>query len=154
MPGSGVRPEFAAVRALTLVRVAWASPCSLLGLLIGLPLLLAGGSARRIGRTLEVALHEGHCPPDSRLQRLPFSAITFGHVILGASRVELDRHRSHEAVHVRQYERLGPFLLVAYPLSSLVALVQGRCPYRDNRFEVEARNRSAAHQDGPPAPRP
>ena len=39
---------------------------------------------------------------------------------------------------MRQYERWGPFFLPAYLLSSLVALLLGRDPYLDNRFEREA----------------
>ena len=61
-----------------------------------------------------------------------------GHVILGVSATELDRLRAHEHVHVRQYERLGVFFFVAYPLASLVARARGRCAYRGNRYEVEA----------------
>jgi hypothetical protein len=116
----------------------WASPCSLLGLALGLPILLAGGSARRRGRTVEIASSYADCRSDSPLRRLPFAAITFGHVILGTSHAELARLRPHERVHVRQYERWGPLFLLAYPAASLAALLRGRCPYRENRFEVEA----------------
>ncbi|MDO8964417.1 MAG: hypothetical protein Q7W30_08015 [Coriobacteriia bacterium] len=44
----------------------------------------------------------------------------------------------HEHVHVRQYERWGPFFLPAYAISSLVQLARGGDPYRDNRFERQA----------------
>jgi hypothetical protein len=120
------------------LRMIWAAPCSLLGLALGTAVLAIGGSARRVGRTLEIAALQADCPGDSALARLPFAAITFGHVILGVSHEELARLRNHERVHVEQYERLGPLFLLAYPCSSLVAALQGRCPYRENHFEIQA----------------
>ena len=66
------------------------------------------------------------------------SAITFGHVVLGADAIALEHTREHERVHVRQYERWGPLFIPAYLLASVWALVRGRDPYLDNHFEVEA----------------
>jgi hypothetical protein len=120
------------------LRILWASPCSVVGLALGAVVLLLGGSVRRVGCVLEFAPHRGRAPSTSRLRRLPFSAITFGHVILGVSRQDLVQLRAHELVHVRQYERLGLLFFVAYPISSVLAAATGRCPYRDNRFEMEA----------------
>ena len=93
---------------------------------------------RRVGCALGFAPYRGPAPSNSRWRRLPFSAITFGHVILGVSLQDLARLRAHELVHVRQYERLGPLFFIAYPASSLLAAATGRCPYRNNRFEMEA----------------
>jgi hypothetical protein len=121
-------------------RLAWAAPCSLIGLLGALPLLLAGGRACRVGPTLEIALPNRF---GQRAARLPFAAITFGHVILGASHAELARLRRHERVHVRQYERWGALFLLAYPLASLMAGLRTGAPYCDNAFEVQARRLSA-----------
>jgi hypothetical protein len=53
-------------------------------------------------------------------------------VILGASEADLDAARGHEQVHVRQYERWGPFFLPAYLASSAWQLACGRRCYRDN----------------------
>lgn len=64
--------------------------------------------------------------------------MTLGHVILGQHRQGLAWTRDHEQVHVRQYERWGPFFIPAYLGISLVLWFQGRDPYRDNPFEVEA----------------
>lgn len=76
------------------------------------------------------------------VSRLPapfgFSAITFGHVILGIDHAVLTVVRSHEHVHVRQYERWGALFVPAYLVSSLLQLVRGRDPYLDNCFEREA----------------
>lgn len=121
----------------TLRRLAgycWALPCSATGLLLAAGLLLAGGEARRVAGVLEVGLRPGRGP-----WRLPFEAITLGHVILGRDLATLAALRAHELVHVRQYERWGLFFFVAYPAASLVQLLRGRRAYRDNPFEVEAR---------------
>jgi hypothetical protein len=120
------------------VRLLWASPTSLLGLVAALPVLLAGGSVRRVDHTLEVALRSHVLPRASRGRRSHFAAITLGHVILGRTHAELARLRAHERVHVRQAERLGPFFVPAYLLASAIAWWRGACPYRGNHFEVEA----------------
>ncbi len=64
--------------------------------------------------------------------------MTLGHVVLGRDRQCLEQSRSHERVHVRQFERWGPFLIPAYLLCSLYAHLRGRHPYLDNPFEREA----------------
>lgn len=133
------------------ILLLWAAPCSALGLALALPAWLAGGSVRRRGRVLEVAACRGAGDAGSPLARLPFVAITFGHVVLGASEDVLERWREHERVHVAQYERLGPLFLVAYPLASLGAWAAGRDAYRDNRFEAEAYAAQAGIRPGPPA---
>jgi hypothetical protein len=128
--------------------VLWALPCSLLGLLLGLPWLLQGrqagrgGSLRRVDGVLELALHRGEVLAGCRAARLPFAAITLGHVVIGVSEAALARLRAHEQVHVRQYERWGPLFLLAYPLASAWAWLRGRRPYLDNPFEIEARRAS------------
>ena len=65
--------------------------------------------------------------------------MTLGHVVLGRNARALEVTRAHERVHVRQYESWGPFFLPAYFLAGACALVMGRHPYFDNRFELEAR---------------
>ena len=72
-----------------------------------------------------------------------FCAITFGHVILGVNHDTLDTVRSHEQVHIRQYERWGLLFIPAYVLSILVQLARQRDPYRDNYFEREAHAKAA-----------
>lgn len=127
---------------LRMLRYLWASPASLVGFFLALPALATGATLRRVDGTLEIAGR----PIDWAVGRLPagmrFSAITFGHVIIGRDHAALARCRCHERVHVTQYERWGVLLLVLYPLSSLVQLLRGRRPYRDNVFEREAFERS------------
>lgn len=74
--------------------------------------------------------------------RLPdpvrFGAMTLGHVIVGIDAATLRALRAHEHVHVRQYERWGPFFLPAYALSSAWAAARGRSGYAGNHFEQAA----------------
>lgn len=132
-------------------RLAWAAPCSLLGLLLALPLWLAGARGRVVHGVLELAF--GHpAGPQAAHPRQPawlrFSAITLGHVVLGVHHQALAQLRTHEHAHVRQYERWGALLLLAYPASSLLQWLRGRDPYWHNHFEQDARaqERRAAAQ--------
>ena len=125
-------------RALRIARYAWPSPYTVLGLLLGALSLLFGGRWRRHLGALE--FFGGYL--GAALARLPqplgFSAMTLGHVILAVDRSALAQLRHHEHVHVRQYERWGPFFVPAYLLSSLLQLLRGRNPYRENHFERQA----------------
>ena len=116
-----------------MVRYLWPAPWSLLGLLLGSAMLAGSGRVRRVQGALEFS--------GGALARLPgaTTAITFGHVILGRSAVGLDTLRAHEQVHVRQYERWGPFFVPAYLAESVWQWLRGRQAYRDNRFERQAR---------------
>jgi hypothetical protein len=124
------------------LRYVWASPCSLLGLLLAVIAGLFGARWRAVEGTLEVAMAPRK-PPGSPWW-LPFRAITLGHVILGAHPAELARLRVHERAHVLQYETWGPVFLLAYPADSLWQWLRGRRPYADNRFEVAARQAESA----------
>jgi hypothetical protein len=134
----GLPPRVLPGLRFILVRV-WASPATLLGLVL-IPLaVLPGGSVRVVGGVLEV--HGGLV---TRLLRIglpwvgPVAALTLGHVVLGCDRLCLQRSRAHERVHVRQYERWGPVLIPAYLLAGLFVRFRGADPYADNPFEKEA----------------
>jgi hypothetical protein len=125
-------------RAARLLRYLWAAPYTVLGLLLGAVAALFGATVRRHHGVVEVfGGRIGHL-----LAQLPpafgFSAMTLGHVILAVDRSALVHLRFHEHVHVRQYERWGPLFLPAYLLSSLLQLLRGRNPYRENHFERQA----------------
>ena len=112
-----------------LARFAWASPTSLIGILL-LPFF------RKRWVTRGIILAEGASWP--RKLGWKYRAITFGHVVLAVE--ELDQKTlEHELEHVRQYERIGPLYGPLYVLSSVRALLKGGHYYRDNRFEIEAR---------------
>lgn len=126
------------MRTTRLLRYLWAAPYTAVGVVLGTLGLLAGGQWRihrgvleffggRFGRALQ-----------GMPRALGFSAMTLGHVILAVDRSALVQLREHEEVHVRQYERWGPLFVPAYLLSSLLQLLRGRNPYRENHFERQA----------------
>lgn len=116
----------------------WAFPATCIGLLFVPLAWLSGGRSEVIWGVIEV--HGG------LVARLlggigvtrGWTAMTLGHVVLGRNQQCLARCRAHERVHVRQYERWGPFFIPAYLLASLIAYLRGRDPYLDNPFEREA----------------
>ena len=125
-------------RARAVLAYAWASPTTLLGLLLGL-LALPGGRWRRVEGVLEAS--GGWL---ARLLRLvPIgggaAAMALGHVVLGQDEPALAATRAHERVHVRQAERWGPFFVPAYLLLAGWLLLRRRHPYLEHPFEVEAR---------------
>lgn len=120
------------------VAVLWAGPNSLLGLLLAPLGFLPGGSIRVRDGVIECVA--GALPRFVRAarDRMGIEVITLGHIVVARSSDLISASREHERVHVRQYERYGPFFLPLYLVSSAVALVRGRHPYSDNRFEREA----------------
>ncbi|MCF8382910.1 MAG: hypothetical protein K9G39_04840 [Chlorobium sp.] len=126
------------MKLFTVLRYLWAFPNTAIGLLLLPPALVSGGTVKRIRGVLEIS---GRVPAWV-LERIPFAgtpaALTLGHVVLGCSEEDLQRWRSHELIHVRQYERWGPFFIPAYVFSSLSARLKGKDGYLANRFEAEA----------------
>ncbi|HEX7069752.1 MAG TPA: hypothetical protein VF190_03055 [Rhodothermales bacterium] len=128
------------LRLLRPLRYVWALPNTLVGLIVALLALLAGGRTRRKSGVLEV---QGGAPAWLLRHMVPLrggaAAITLGHVIIARDERELERTRAHERVHVRQAECWGPLFIPAYVVASLIAVLRGGNAYRDNVFEVEAR---------------
>jgi hypothetical protein len=127
----------------------WAAPWSLFGLLVGVLGMATGGGGRWVSKASQrpssascgiVEFWGG--TTDWLLRHGPLIggalAVTFGHVVLGRCPADLSRCRDHELVHVRQYERWGPFFVPAYLACSLWQWMIGRHYYLDNPFEVEA----------------
>lgn len=125
---------------LRILLYLWPLPVTLLGMLVAWVARSSGGEVRRVGGVLEAS---GGWP--ARLLRRgfplsgPVAAITLGHVVVGVSVAALRATRLHERAHVRQFERWGVLLLLAYPAAGLLAWARGGHPYRDNCFEREAR---------------
>jgi len=121
------------------LRYLWASPSTVLGLVIALPFASRGGLAYVDG------VIEAHGPLLERalITLTPLAggadALTLGHVVIGRNPRALEATRTHERVHVRQYECWGPFFLPAYFAAGAFALARGRDPYFDNCFERRAR---------------
>ncbi len=123
---------------LTVLKILWASPYTLLGIAIGLIGMCTGGKGRFRDGALEffgggTRWIVRHSPLGVQTQ-----GITLGHTILGQTGEGLDECAYHERVHVRQFERWGFLMGPAYLLSSLWMWMTGRDIYRDNPFEVEA----------------
>jgi hypothetical protein len=121
-----------------LVAYLWAMPVSLPALCLALLALASGaqlhwrdGVLEACGGFLPVLLARMYPP-------MPIVAITLGHVVLAQHEADLERTRPHERVHVRQYEQWGGFFPLVYLGASLVVLLRGGDPYRDNPFEREA----------------
>jgi hypothetical protein len=105
----------------------WASPNTLLGLVLGL------ASFQRPREVGGVLLFDDSPRGFTTILRLfRRAAITFGHVILSNRPVE-GRLLAHERHHVWQYERLGPLYL---PVYLVVWVFTG---YRRHPFEMAAR---------------
>ena len=122
-----------------LLKIAWASPYTLLGIAVGGFGLATGGRVQL--RQGAVEFYGGFVR--WVLDRAPLEggamALTLGHTILGQTEAALDIARDHEHVHIRQFERWGPLMGPAYLGCSLWLLfARHPRPYRDNPFEVEA----------------
>lgn len=114
----------------------WASPGTLLGLVVGVLGLCTGSFARRVGPTLE--FWGGLVTKLLASRWLHARGMTLGHVVIGVSAAALDEVRSHEWVHIRQYECWGPLFIPAYLACSFVLYARGRDGYLENPFEIEA----------------
>jgi hypothetical protein len=122
------------------VRYVWAAPNTALGMLL-LPFVwLTHGRGQIKDGVIE--LYGGILGPFLR-HCVPLhggaTAMTLGHIVIAADRRALETTRTHERVHVRQYERWGPFFLPAYFLASLAAAMTGHGAYHGNYFERQAR---------------
>ena len=127
------------MRLLRPLVYVWVFPGSAVGLMAASLALVSGGRARVVDGVLEV--HGGLVTLILiRGNRWvgPIAAITLGHVVVGCDEATLQRTRLHERVHVRQYERWGPFFIPAYLASSVWLGLRGFNAYLDNPFEVEA----------------
>jgi hypothetical protein len=124
---------------LRILKYLWAAPNTMVGLLLVPAAWLRGGRVR-----ITSGVIEGHGPVIAWLLRhlIPLrngaAAVTVGHVVLAKDGRTMDGCRRHERVHVRQFERWGPFFLPAYITASIIALCRGRHLYYDNVFEKEA----------------
>jgi hypothetical protein len=125
-------------------RYIWAGPASAIGLLLAVlslrrgRIVVRGGVLEAHGAMLRWLLT--HAIP----LRGGAAAITFGHVVLARSAEALDATRAHERVHVRQYERWGPFFIPAYLAAGAWAWARGGHFYFDNLFERQA-DRACRH---------
>jgi hypothetical protein len=131
---------------LRILKYAWAFPATAVGLLLAVAARTAGAKAVVVDGVMEVAGGYFGQLVTTLPRRLRFSAITFGHVVLGIDHSVLASCRAHEQVHVRQYERWGVLFFPLYLASSLFQALRGRSAYWDNHFEREAREKAASNK--------
>ncbi|GAC1406188.1 MAG: hypothetical protein NVSMB6_02020 [Burkholderiaceae bacterium] len=151
---------------LALVGVVWALPLSLLGLIIAVPVLLAGGQVtiELASRTSSAGSRRGLLPAllvrgrvgDFLLAHHPFGAMqgmAVGHVVIVHRDATLRRLLAHEMAHVAQAACWGVLFPFAYLSASAWAFSRGRDGYWDNVFEVAAR-KAEQHASVKSPPRP
>lgn len=122
--------------------ILWASPNTALGLALCVAGCATGGKVSIRDGVVEA--HGGVIGKLLRSRLFRAQALTLGHVVVARGPISMESLRAHERVHVRQYEVLGPFFLLAYALASLHAWLLGKHFYWDNAFEIEARRLSQA----------
>jgi hypothetical protein len=125
----------------TLLGIVWASPLTVAGLLLALPILAVRGHAQLV-RGNTVALLVSGPLADRMLGRHPFgamSAMALGHIVIAEHHGVSARILFHELEHVRQGARWGIIFPFAYLASSAWAVLRGRDAYWHNRFEIAAR---------------
>jgi hypothetical protein len=122
---------------LFVIRLLWAAPCTLLGLLLFPVALFTGGRMRWVEGAMECCLGQGVLAR-WLTHGQPFAAITLGHLVFAPNVDDLELWRAHERVHVRQFERWGALMLLAYPAASAWAWLKGQDPYLANWFEQQA----------------
>lgn len=126
---------------IRVVRYLWASPWTVVGAVMAAPVALSRGRVAVHTGVLEI--HGGLL--GKLLPRLGpgIEAITIGHCVWAATERGLHQTRSHERVHVAQFERWGPLFPALYGAASVLAWWRGRHYYLDNHFEREARRLTA-----------
>lgn len=125
----------------TLFGIVWASPLTLLGLLMATPIVLLRGHVQLVKRPTLAILVRGPFA-DQLLSRHPFGAMTamaLGHIVIAEHQGISSRVLVHELAHVRQAARWGILFPFAYIASSAWAGIRGRDAYWHNRFEIAAR---------------
>lgn len=130
----------------TVIKYIWASPATSLGIFAGFIAVLLGATVNVFRGVLEISLRPRSARVTQALVRLPYAAITLGHVVIAQSEEYQNLLRTHERAHVAQYEKWGLVFFIAYPMESVLQWLQGKHPYLDNRFEVSARSAAAQHK--------
>lgn len=117
----------------------WASPLTAVGLLLA---ILAGRRPRWDAAHGCFVVDGMRGPSAQALRAVGASANTIGQVVLSRYEATPEVLLAHEAVHVRQTERLGPLMFPAY------VWLGARYGYRDHPLERSARS-GARRVSGP-----
>jgi hypothetical protein len=121
----------------------WAAPLTV----VGLGVALASGRVPSWDATRGCLIARGVGGPSSRaLKLVGADANTIGQVVLARQPEPPASLLDHEAVHVRQCERLGPLMIACYPW------LAARYGYRDHPLERAARSGARRASDRPGDP--
>lgn len=137
------RPAFRAL--LGPLKLVWAAPGSLVGLILGL------ASLTRPRWDEGTLVFEGGRGFARLHRRLGYTAITMGQVIV-ANEPLRGALRAHERAHVRQWTTGGPIFAALYHLEGLREMLRGRRYYGDNWFERRATAAEVAYSAEGPNP--
>jgi hypothetical protein len=121
--------------------ILWASPLTLVGVVLALPILLGRGKIHVV-RTSTPALMVSGPVADYMLDRHPFGAMcamAIGHVVIAEARGLTPQVLTHELEHVKQAACWGVLFPVVYLGASAWAALHGQDAYWNNVFEVAAR---------------
>ena len=135
------RPKRGVARLKTLAGIVWASPLSLCGLVLTVPILIGRGRLCLVQAETPALLISGRVA-NYMLARHPFGAMcamAIGHVVIADRQSLTPRILTHELAHVRQAAVWGALFPFAYCASSLWAVMRGRDAYWFNSFEEAAR---------------
>lgn len=137
---SGWVPERPRTPAGQVAAMVWASPLTAVGLLVA---LVSGGRPRWRPEYGCFVTDGVRGPSALALRLVGAEANAIGHVVLSRQGTSAKALLAHEAVHVRQAERLGPLLFPVY------LWLSARYGYRQHPIEQAARlgARRAMHRD-------
>jgi hypothetical protein len=141
-------------RAILTGQWLWAFPLTAVGLVIALFLYLHSLFWKKKRHFSDVDVHKSAiifiAHGDATcwlLAHHPFGAMdamAIGCCVFARDEATLMRTLPHELVHVRQAMQWGIVFPLAYVVSSAWCVSQGRCPYADNYFEVQARKQESS----------
>ncbi len=124
--------------ALKILRILWPLPITLIGLMLATVIRATGGRMEKHGIAWEAFAGAASTTLWLMNPWANIHAITLGHIVIARDAATAEQVRSHEHVHVQQYERWGFIFPIAYVIASAVALCKGGDAYRDNVFEIDA----------------
>lgn len=125
-----------------LAAAVWAGPATLIGIAVG---ILGRGRARWDAEFGCLVFEGVRGVPAALLRGVGAGANAIGQVVISTYDDTGRRLLAHEALHVRQSERLGPLLLPLY------VLLGARYGYRQNPIEHAAREAARRWTPGGPA---
>lgn len=125
----------------------WALPNTLVGLCIAFLFCSTAYKSLDRERMIHIVVLDKICSLAQFFEWRGIKGMAIGSVMFFYSNqlVWADNHTvpddlfRHEYEHVRQAERLGPFMYPVYFTLSLLCLIMGKDGYKDNPFELWAR---------------